>query len=402
MGALADKKKGTAKRRRRPVVLIELAVVAALLVLAVLNFESIYNRFSGNAAVSVDPLPGELTHALVPKGFEVNVFARDLRSPRLMDVGPDGTVYVAEQGGGRITALPDADHNGEADSHITVVGGLDAPNSVVFHDNALIIGEASQISEVTLGADHRATDRRVLVPDLPADGRHTTKTVLVGADGRLYVAMGSSCNVCRETDERRAAVSVYNLDGTGGRVFARGLRNAVGLALNPWTHQIWATDNGTDLMGPDVPPEVVQVLVDGGDYGWPRCHAGTIVDPHFGDRQGCAGVMQPVVRAQAHMAPLGLTFYRDGPFPPPYNNSLYIAFHGSWNRDPKVGYKVMRVPLMDGRVAGEPQDFMTGFLRNDGRVTGRPVGVVVGADGSLLVSDDKGGFIYRVTWKGGQ
>jgi glucose/arabinose dehydrogenase len=376
-----------------------LAALALLFLVGVLNFERIYNRLSGKTAVSIDPLPGELTQAVVPAGFEVNVFARSLHAPRLMDVGPDGTVYVAESGGGRITALTDGDRDGVADRHITVADNLDAPNSVVYHANTLIIGEVSQISQVTLGPDHRAVQRRVLVSDLPTDGSHTTKTVLVSPDGRLYVSMGSSCNVCQEADERRAAVWVYELDGSGGRVFARGLRNAVGLAINPWTHQIWATDNGTDLMGPDIPPEVVHVLVDGGDYGWPRCHAGTIVDPRFGGEKGCQGVIRPVVTAQAHMAPLGLTFYKAGPFPPPYTNSLYIAFHEPWNRDPKVGYKVMRVPLKDGQVAGPPEDFMTGFLKDKGRVTGRPVGVVVAADGSLLVSDDKGGFIYRVAWQ---
>jgi glucose/arabinose dehydrogenase len=273
---------------------------------------------------------------------------------------------------------------------------------VAISGTLLMVGEHSRVDALTLEADHRATGRTALVPNLPTDGVHGTKTAVWGADGRLYVAMGSSCNVCNEGDERRAAVSVYSADGSAGRVYAKGLRNAVGLALNPWTGVIWATVNGRDLLGDDTPPEMVVALADGADYGWPRCHAGTVVDPEFGGSQGCAGVTPPVATMQAHMAPLGLAFYQSGPFPAPYANSLYIAFHGSWNRSSKVGYKVMRVPLRDGAVAGPAEDFLTGFLATaDATAAGRPAGVAVARDGSLLVADDKGGFIYRVAWTGG-
>jgi glucose/arabinose dehydrogenase len=239
----------------------------------------------------------------------------------------------------------------------------------------------------------------VIITDLPPGGAHTTRTVLFGADGRLYIAAGSSCNVCDETDPHRAAVWVFEADGIGGRLFARGLRNAVGLALNPWTGEIWATNNGRDFLGDDSPPETVYVVQDGRNYGWPRCHAGVIVDPNMGGPGACSGVEKPIVEMQAHTAPLGLAFYTAEQFPPQYRG-LFIALHGSWNRSVPVGYKVVYVPLLDGRVAGPAEDFATGWLRPDGSSWGRPVGVTVAADGSLLVSDDKGGFIYRTTFSG--
>lgn len=385
-------------RRNRRLTLLALLVVALGLVAWKPN--TILGFVTRPFGLSVDVGVGGPTTLTVPEGFQASVFAQGLQGPRLMAVGPDGTVYVAEQSGGRVTALPDANGDGKADGQVVVADGLNGPNSVAVYSGTLIVGEHSQVSQLVLGTDHKATSRRVLVPDLPADGVHLTKTALVGADGRLYVAIGSSCNVCIEGDQRRAAVSVYSLDGGTGRVFSRGLRNAVGLALNPWNGEIWASVNGRDLMGDDTPPETVYALADGADFGFPRCHAGDIVDPDFGKPTGCVGVTAPILKMQAHMAPLGITFYKDGSFPEQYRSSLFIAMHGSWNRSSKVGYKVMRVPLKEGRVAGDAVDFATGFLKDDGSVSGRPAGVAVAADGSLLVSDDKSGLIYRIAWQG--
>ena len=382
--------------------LLRVGVVLLLIALLVLNFNRVVALIGRPFGVSPDLQPGgAVVKAMVPPGFAVTLYARDLKGPRFMAIGTDGTVYVAEQGGARVSALPDKDRDGAADERVTVADGLVGPSSVLYHQNTLIIGEHNKVSQIELGPDDKAAERKVLVPDLPSNGSHLTKTVLVGADGRLYVAMGSTCNVCDESDERRAAVTAYNIDGTAQKLYSKGLRNAVGLALNPWTQKIWASNNGRDLMGDNTPPETVYELSEGIDAGWPRCHAGRIIDPEFGGNGSCEGVEKPVVEMGAHMAPLGLTFYKDDPFPAPYNDSLYVALHGSWNSSNKVGYKVMRVPLRDGQVAGEPEDFMTGFLHSDGvAVDGRPAGVTVAGDGSLLVSDDKGGFIYRVTWVG--
>jgi glucose/arabinose dehydrogenase len=192
-------------------------------------------------------------------------------------------------------------------------------------------------------------------------------------------------------------VWVYNADGSEGKPFMTGLRNAVGLALNPATGQVWASNNGRDLLGTDVPPETVYALREGANAGWPRCHAGDLPDPEFGSSAGaCQGVEAPAVKMQAHSAPLGLTFYEGTLFPEEYQGDLFVAFHGSWNRVPPTGYKVVRVPMEAGQVAGPAEDFATGWLLESGDNQGRPTDVAVAADGALLVSDDKGGFIYRI------
>jgi glucose/arabinose dehydrogenase len=342
--------------------------------------------------------PGD-AHLHLPQGFSANVFSAGLSTPRFITFSPNGTLFVAERGADSIVALPDPNHTGKATDRKVVVSGLNDPTSLVFYKGALYVGEQSRISRFTLGPDLQVTSKQVIVPDLPTGGNHTTRTVLVGPDGNLYVSIGSTCNVCIESDTHRAAVWVYHLDGRGGRLYARGLRNAVGMAINPWNKQIWVTNNGRDYMGDNTPPETVYALQDGGNYGWPRCHAGDIIDPDYGHPGDCKGVVQPLIKMQAHSAPLGLAFYTAATFPQQYHG-LFVALHGSWNRSVPTGYKVVFIPLTaNGRVNGPARDFATGWLDPDkGTVTGRPVGLAVGPDGALYVSDDKGGMIYRITY----
>jgi glucose/arabinose dehydrogenase len=222
----------------------------------------------------------------------------------------------------------------------------------------------------------------------------------------MYVSAGSSCNVCIEKDPRRAAVMEFNPDGSGQRIFAKGLRNAVGLAVNPKTDSIWATVNGRDMLGDDLPPEVIVDLgKDGGDFGWPYCYGDRVPDSNFtkpGDNR-CQTVIPPKVQMQAHSAPLGLAFYEGSEFPAEYRNNLFVAFHGSWNRSVPTGYKVVRVKLDEkGQPQGGAEDFITGWLApretKRGRWMGRPVGIVFGGDGAMYLSDDADGVIYRVIW----
>ena len=237
----------------------------------------------------------------------------------------------------------------------------------------------------------------MIIADLPAGG-HNTRTVLFSPDwSTLFVSVGSSCNVCDETDPRRAAIVRYNPDGSGEQIYASGLRNAVGITFRPGTQELWATNNGRDELGDDLPPEDIYLIQAGTDYGWPRCHSGRIVDPDFGNPDACDSVGQPVVEMQAHSAPLGLVFYDGEQFPQEYHGDLFVAFHGSWNRSVPTGYKVVRIP-MDGPTSGAVQDFATGWLRENGSSWGRPVGLAVGADGGLYISDDGGGNIYRITY----
>jgi glucose/arabinose dehydrogenase len=279
---------------------------------------------------------------------------------------------------------------------------LNAPSSFAFYrDGSLYVGEPSQIVRLTSpDEDGVMQTEETIVPNLPTGG-HNTRTVLFSPDWEwLYVSVGSSCNVCVEEDERRAAVMRYRPDGSEGLVYAQGLRNAVGMAFRPGTDELWVTNNGRDWLGDDQPPETIYQIEQGDDAGWPQCHAARIVDPDFGVSGDCEGVLPPEVEMQAHSAPLGLAFYSGTQFPEAYQGDLYVAFHGSWNRSVPTGYKVVRV-MMEGGQAGAVHDFATGWLQG-GSAWGRPVDVLVGGDGSLFISDDDAGIVYRVYYTGSE
>jgi glucose/arabinose dehydrogenase len=340
----------------------------------------------------------------LPAGFKANVFVAGLSGPRFLAIGPGGTIFATGMTNGQIYALPDRNRDGIADEAEVWAEGLRQPHGLAFQDGHLYVGETNRVVRFRVGPDGaRQGGLEPIVPELPSGGGHRTRTVGFGPDGRLSVAVGSSCNVCDETDERRAAISVYNADGSGGRIFMRGLRNAVGFVWRPGTDELWATNNGRDQLGDDLPFETVYRVRDGGDAGWPRCNpvpGGPQPDPQFGRTGACESVDPPAVTFQAHSAPLGLRFYDGNSFPDGVRGNLFVALHGSWNRSVPVGYKVIRIPF-EGGSAGPAEDFATGWMAkegNRGSVWGRPVDVLVAPDGALLVSDDDGGAVYRITY----
>jgi len=352
------------------------------------------NTASPATVTSLTPPEEPIT---LPPGFQINVFAQGLDGPRMLTVGPDGFLYVAERGAGRILRLPDRNGDGQVDEVEVVADKLESPSSLAFFkDGSLYVGLTTQVLRLSdLDSAAKFQTREVIIAGLPAGG-HGTRTVLFSPDwASLFVSIGSSCNVCVESDPRRAAIVRYNPDGSGEEIYASGLRNAVGITFRPGTNELWATNNGRDWLGDNLPPENIYQVQEGIDYGWPRCHSGRIVDPEFGQSDACEDVGQPAVETQAHSAPLGLVFYDGDQFPPEYRDDLFVAFHGSWNRSTPTGYKVVRIP-MDGDLPGEVQDFATGWLRDNGSGWGRPVGLAVGADGGLYISDDDGGNIYRI------
>lgn len=378
------------------------AVLVALVAIAAVAGFFLYRAVTSRVNLAGMQGEGAVTEVQLPPGFRASIFAEGLNGPRFMALGPDGNIYVADRGNGRIVALPDADGNGQADDIRIFADDLRAPHSLVYHENAWYVSVPSGVIRLEDTDDDGFADRReVIVDDYPTSG-HNTRTVAFLPDGRMVVSIGSSCNVCDEDDERRAAIAVYDgPDGEGERVLASGLRNAVGLAVHPQTGELWASNNGRDLMGDDQPPENIYIIRDGADYGWPTCHSGRIVDPDMGAQGNCEGVEQPVVEMQAHSAPLGITFYDGQMFPEVYRGDLFIAFHGSWNRSVPTGYKVVRLPFEDGRPADAVEDFATGWLDPEsGNASGRPVDVLVGSDGALYVSDDKGGYVYRIVYEG--
>lgn len=342
---------------------------------------------------------GEGNALKLPDGFHISVFAQT-DSPRMMAFSPGGVLLVTAPDEGRVVALPDSKHTGKAERVAVVVDRLTEPHGIAFYQGKLYIAERDKVRSYDWDeAGLRATNPKLLT-DLPGRGGHSTRTVIFHKD-KMYVSAGSSCNVCVEQDPRRAAVMQYNPDGSGMKIFATGLRNAVGMAVNPKTDSIWVTVNGRDSLGDDVPPEVINDLgPSGGDFGWPYCYGDRIPDHRFAtdhdDR--CKSMIQPKVQMQAHSAPLGLAFSEGTVLPPEYRNNIFVAFHGSWNRSTPTGDKVVRVKLDDkGQPLGSPEDFITGWQDVRGRRSGRPAGIIFGADGSMYVSDDQAGLIYRIT-----
>ncbi len=328
----------------------------------------------------------------VPDGFEISVFADGLSGARTLKVGPDGMLYVVLSRLGTIVRL-DPEGGGDA---IEVADGLNRPYGLAFHDGWMYVGERHRIVRYR-GPSY--TSPEVVVADLPTGGSHWTREIVFGADGMLYVSVGSSCNLCEERDPRRAAVTRYRPDGTEETIVAEGLRNAAGLAVHSGTGALWVSQNERDMLGDDVPVEEINILSDGDHFGWPYCHGDREVNPEYRDRAAfCRGTTPPALSIQAHSAPLGMVFYTGDQFPEEYRGDLFVALHGSWNRSERTGYKLVRVHVEDGRPVSY-EDFAAGWLAF-GRVTGRPVYPVVGPDGSLFLSDDDGGRIYRIRWTG--
>lgn len=331
----------------------------------------------------------------VPAGYTISIFAEDLGSARFMALDENGVLYVTDRLG-RVLRLPDANGDGTADDVEPVLDGLNNPHGITFYDGALFVAEETQVIRAEdSDGDGVYETVATIIPDLP-EGGHWSRTIRFGPDGMLYVSVGSSCNVCEEDDPRRAAIWRYNADGSGGEPFAVGLRNAVGMTFQAETGLLWATNNGRDGMGDDIPPETINQPNQGDDFGWPRCHAGTVIDPQFGSEGACEGVAQPAVLMQAHSAPLGLTF-ASGDMLAPFAGDLIVAFHGSWNRTEPTGFKVVRIPFENGVPAGEPVDFIAGWLLDGGDRWGRPVDVIVASDGSLMISDDEAGRVFRLS-----
>jgi glucose/arabinose dehydrogenase len=341
----------------------------------------------------------------VPPGFHVSIFADTESQPRLMTWSPGGVLMAASEDEGTILAMPDPRHTGKAESVVKVLTNLNGPNSLEFNKGKLYVAEVNQVVRYDWDESKLRATNPQKVADLPGSGGgHMTRTVLF-ANGKMYVSAGSSCNVCRESDPRRASVMEFNEDGSGQRIFASGLRNAVGLTFNPHTGTVWAADNGRDWLGDNLPPDEINDLgKDGGNFGWPYCYGNRVPDLKFSRDAAsrCGSTIPAKIELQAHSAPLGLAFNEGQMFPPDFRGNLFLAFHGSWNRSVPTGYKVVRIKLDANNNSAGVEDFITGWLPEGAsrasRPMGRPVGVLFGSDGSLYISDDRSGAVYRVTY----
>ena len=340
----------------------------------------------------------------VPAGFQVGYFANNVKGARMMTLSPSGTLFVGTMDD-TVYALPDANRDGKADRVIVVSDQLSIPNGVAFRDGALYVGEVGRI--LRLDNIERRLDNPpkpvVVTQTYPTDRHHGWKFIAFGPDGWLYVPVGAPCNVCKSDNPIYASLTRIRPDGTGREIVAHGIRNTVGFTWHPTTKELWFTDNGRDMMGDDIPPcELNRLTKKGQHFGYPYCHGGDIPDPEFGKTKACREFQPPAQRLGPHVAPLGLRFYTGTMFPKTYQNQLFIAEHGSWNRSRKIGYRVtlVRVNAQGQATAYEP--FATGWLNDRTQEAwGRPSDVQVMPDGALLVSDDKSGAIFRIVYRSG-
>ena len=372
--------------------------------------DALYGRPENGAAAKLAPVAGPplatpvaklpLDKLKVPEGFHVEVYASGIANAREMTQAPDGTLFVGTRTVGKVYAvLPQAGADGKREIK-TIASGLHRPNGVAFHDGALYVAELSKIWRYDdIEAHLDSPDKPALVyDDLPKDEAHGWKFIAIGPDNKLYVPVGSPGNILMPPDTH-AQIRRIDLDGKNAEVIARGVRNTVGFDWNPKTKQLWFTDNGRDWVSEDIPNDELNVLTQPGKqhFGFPFCHQGTFTDPEYGWGHSCAEFTPPAGLLGPHTASLGMRFYTGTQFPEAYRDAIFIAQHGSWNRTTKLGGAVVVAkPGADGKVAAvEP--FLTGFLQ-DNKYVGRPVDVLVAKDGSLLVSDDYNGAIYRVSY----
>jgi len=343
----------------------------------------------------------------VPAGFAVNAFATDLDDARWMTVAPNGDVFLAETGPGKVMLLRDADGDGKAETVTTFAEGFNRPHGLAIHEGYLYIGDTRAIWRLPWKPGETKAEGKPqrVTPEgaLGSGSGHFTRNIIFNRDGsRFYVAIGSASNI-QDDPLPRATVQSFAADGSDQKTYASGLRNPVGIELYPGTDDVYVVVNERDGLGDDLVPDYLTKLKAGGFYGWPDSYIGQHKQPDFAVRADrVAKAIVPDFLFQAHSAPLGLAFYEGKQFPESYRNGAFVALHGSWNRSKPTGYKVVFVPFKDGKPQGYYENFLTGFWlqgADTASVWGRPAGVTVAADGSLLIADDVGNAVWRVSYK---
>lgn len=356
----------------------------------------IYTMLIPNNSIARVPLSA----IKLPEGFKIAMYADGVPGARSMTLGAKGTLFVGTRSEGKVYAVIDGNGDGKADEVITIARGLKMPNGVAFRDGSLYVAEVSRVLRFdNIEAQLKNPPKPVIVnKSFPDRTHHGWKFIRFGPDGWLYVPVGAPCNVCEEKDSRFASITRMNPDGSNLQVFAGGVRNTVGFDWHPATKELWFTDNGRDWLGNDQPPdELNRADRPGLHFGFPYWHGRNIPDPDYGRKRHRNEFVLPEMELGAHVASLGMRFYTGRMFPEEYHDQIFIAEHGSWNRSDRTGYRVTLVRLR-GNKAVSYEAFAEGWL-HDGRVSGRPVDLQVLPDGSMLVSDDKAGAIYRISYR---
>ena len=349
------------------------------------------------------------SYLYLPEGFTADIFADGLNVPRMMAVTQTDDIIVSLVDSGEVLLLRDLNHDGQAESKTILLQGLANPQGLAFDGDWLYVGERHRIIRIRYDHLNAVTigEAETVIDDLPfghPHRSHNAKTIGISADRKLYITVGSPCNVCIPDDPRYAAILRADLDGANVEIYASGLRNSVGFDWAPWSGELYATDNGRDMLGDDFPPDELNLVVKGGFYGWPYLHGDNVPDPEFGEPafldespEIFASARLPSFKFRAHNAPLGIHFIKSTDnLPKAYSKTALVALHGSWNRSELDGYKILSLHWnSDGSI--ESRDFMTGFLGDKG-IVGRPVSIVENAAGQFYITDDLGGRIYRITY----
>ncbi len=337
----------------------------------------------------------------LPLGFIVSVFADNVPNARSLALADNGVVFVGTGRAGNVYAVQDLDADGVADKRYFIATGLYMPNGVAYKDGALYVAEVNRIIRFDRITGHLLDPPKpaVVYDQLPSDQHHGWKYLRFGPDGKLYTAVGAPCNICNPQKDIYASLVRLNADGTDFEIIGHGIRNTVGFDWEPGTKALFFTENGRDYLGDDLPADELNQWSEKGEhFGYPYCHGGDVPDPELAGGRKCREFTAPAWKFKAHMAPLGMRFYQGKQFPSEYKNQLFVAQHGSWNRSEPQGYRIALVKFKQGKPVSE-QVFIDGWLTKDGKVLGRPVDVLELPDGSLLISDDTLGVIYKVVYK---
>jgi glucose/arabinose dehydrogenase len=379
--------------------------IAAFFTLCVIAVNAFSEAESHELRPPSRPVTPDLVKKLkVPEGFQIGIFAKDLKKPRMMAVGKDNTVYVTQPQTGDVMAIRDKDGDGEADEEKTVAKNLPKVHGIAIHEGKLYLATPREVLVAEIEKDGKLGDPKKIIENLPEGQGHAYRTIEFGPDGMLYISVGSTCNICEEDNPEYATILRVKPDGSDRKIFASGLRNTIGFGWHPETKEMWGVDNGVDGLGDNIPPEELNRLIEGKNYGWPYVYGDRKVDPRFANAQKLTPEFvqksePPVFTYTPHTAPIWMMFYSGDHFPQEYKNDAFAAFHGSWNRIPAAGFEVVRIHFDHGRPV-EIKSFVSGFLIENGEAQfGRPAGLAQMKDGSLLISDDSNGVIYRLRYQ---
>lgn len=333
----------------------------------------------------------------LPSGFVIHEFAANLGNPRDLQFSPGGTLLVSNANSGEVIALPDKNGDGAADTNTIVIAGENHPHGLAFYKGKLYIAEVNRVIRYTWNENTLTATKEKVLFSLPENNDHNNRTILFNISGTMYISVGSTCNVCYENSPLSGTIIVSDADGNNPRVLARGLRNAPFMQFNPKTGELWVTEMGRDYLGDTVPPDEINIVKEGKDYGWPNCYGDKIPDTNFNVHAQCQNTESPIYNIPAHNAPLGLTFITSSQFPSDWQGDLLVAYHGSWNKSVATGFKVVHMKLQ-GNTITNVDDFLTGFLQGttNSSALGRPVDLTFDTSGNLYLSDDRTGKIYII------